>query len=163
MSLDRILNFLSEIGIAVHERPLAEPTFLPGILIERGALVLDRTKAEPGDLLHEAGHLAVMPAAQRAEVTGDLGTGPGEEMAAIAWSYAASQHLQLAPEVLFHPTGYRGGSSSLIENFTEGRYIGVPLLQWFGMTRERSDGSAAPVYPQMGCWLRPDPVATPAT
>lgn len=158
MSLERILSFLSEIGIAVRERPLTEPTFLPGILIERGALVLDRAQAEPGDLLHEAGHLAVMPAAQRAAVTGDLGPGPAEEMAAIAWSYAACQHLQLAPEVVFHPNGYKGGSQSLIENFTEGRYIGVPMLQWFGMTRERGDGTSAPVYPRMGRWLRPDSV-----
>lgn len=154
MSLDRILPFLAEIGVPVHERPLPEATFLPGILIERGALVFDRTRAEPGDLLHEAGHLAVMTPTERAAATGDLGTGPGEEMAAIAWSYAACCHLQLPAEVVFHSAGYRGGGQSLADNFKAGRYLGTPLLQWYGMTRERSDGSDTPVYPRMGRWLR---------
>ena len=57
-------------------------------------------------------------------------------MMAIAWSYAASVHLQLDPSVVFHADGYRGGSQSLIENFTGGRYIAVPTLQWLGMTAE---------------------------
>lgn len=157
MALDRILSFLAEIGIPVRERPVTEATFLPGIQIEQGELVFDRSRAEPGDLLHEAGHLAVMLPAERKNASGDLGTGPGEEMAAIAWSYAASRHLGLALEVVFHPQGYHGGSPALIENFSEGRYIGVPLLQWFGMTQERSvDG--APSFPQMRVWLRADPV-----
>lgn len=157
MSLDRILPFLAEIGLAVRERPVAEATFLPGILIEHGALVFDRTQAEPGDLLHEAGHLAVMTPVERAAATGDLGTGPGEEMAAIAWSYAACRHLELPAEVVFHPGGYRGGAQALRENFTAGRYVGAPMLQWFGMTRERTDGSDTPVYPRMRHWLRPAP------
>lgn len=156
MSLDRILSFLAEVGITVRERPLVEATFLPGILIERGALVFDRNQAAPGDLLHEAGHLAVMLPAERPSASGDLGTGPGEEMAAIAWSYAASRHLGLPLDVVFHPQGYHGGSQSLIENFSEGRYVGVPLLQWFGMTRERGGDDSA-VFPRMQCWLRPGP------
>lgn len=156
MPLDRILPFLAEIGIAVRERPVTEATFLPGVLIERGTLIFDRSQAAPGDLLHEAGHLAVMLPAERQSASGDLGTGPGEEMAAIAWSYAASRHLGLALEVVFHPQGYHGGSQALIENFSEGRYIGVPMLQLFDMTRERGD-AAAVVFPRMQCWLRSAP------
>ena len=162
MHLERIVAFLRSIGLSVHERPLPDTTFLPGILIERGELVIDPAKlAHPGDLLHEAGHIAVMPPSQRSTLTADLHSGPGEEMAAIAWSYAAAMHLDLPLEELFHPDGYKGGSASLIENFSNGDYFGVPLLQWFGLTRERDDGSGAAVYPRMAAWLRPEPA--PAT
>jgi len=158
MPLDRILSFLSAIGIAVRERPLPAATFLPGIFIERGELVIDRAKlAHPGDLLHEAGHIAVMPPADRPALNDNIPTGPGEEMAAIAWSYAACRHLQLAPEIVFHPEGYKGASRSLLDNFADGRFLGVSLLQWYGLTRERPDESGQPVYPAMIRWLREAP------
>lgn len=159
MALDRILSFLAEIGIVVRERPLPSTTFVPGILIERGELVIDREKlAHPGDLLHEAGHIAVMPPSVRPQMNDDdLKSGPGEEMAAIAWSYAAALRIGIDPAVVFHPAGYKNEAASLLENFAAGRYVGVPLLQWYGITRERDDGSGTPVYPRMSRWLRPEP------
>jgi hypothetical protein len=40
--------------------------------------------------------------------------------------------LKLDPAVVFYAHGYRGGSDSIPENFREGRYIGLPFLQWIG-------------------------------
>jgi hypothetical protein len=158
MSLDRILAFLADIGLPVQERPLPASTFLPGILVEQGRLIIDRARlAHPGDLLHEAGHIAVVPPSQRAALSADLHSTPAEEMAAIAWSYAACVHLGLAPEVVFHADGYQGGSSSLLEAFRRGPGPGVPMLQWFGLTRLADDGSGAAVFPHMSGWLRPEP------
>jgi hypothetical protein len=80
----------------------------------------------------------------------------GEEMATRAWSYAAAQHLGVPVEVLFHPEQHNGNSDMLIENFTAGRYIGVPLLQWFGMTvepRVAVKGGVVP-FPHMLRWVR---------
>lgn len=56
----------------------------------------------------------------------------------------------------FHADGYRGGSQSLLENFTQGRYIGVPILQWLGLAYEPGPAQAAEAspYPQMRRWLR---------
>jgi hypothetical protein len=45
-------------------------------------------------------------------MAGKLESTPGEEMAAIAWSYAACVHLGLEPTVVFHSDGYKGGSES---------------------------------------------------
>lgn len=152
-----IVAFLREIGIPVYADSLPEPTFLPGILIQRGGLVIDAERLlHPGDLLHEAGHVAVSSPDRRAGIQGDAGPDPAEEMMAIAWSYAAAVYLQLDPAVVFHADGYRGGSSALIENFTHGRYFGVPMLQWLGMTLDAAQASAhnrAP-YPQMLKWIR---------
>ena len=165
MSLVRIVQFLEEIGIAVRRAELAEDTFLPGVLVEAGGLVIDAARlAHPGDLLHEAGHLAVLTAAERAKAGADLQSGPGEEIAAIAWSYAACVHLGLDAAVVFHDDGYKGEGAALRENFSAGRYIGVPLLQWYGLTRERANGAAGAetmereggegAYPRMVRWLR---------
>ncbi len=164
MPLQRILPFLTEIGITVRERALPNATFVPGIFIEAGTLVIDRDKLSyPGDLLHEAGHIAVVPPSGRAALTDDLQSGPGDEMAAIAWSFAAARHIDLDPAIVFHAHGYKGGGPSLCENFCAGRYLGVPLLQWFGMTFERDDGSSRAVYPKMTHWLRPESGATLST
>ncbi len=79
---------------------------------------------------------------------------PGEEMAAIAWSWAAAKAIGLAPEILFHDD-YRAGGPNLIENFSSGRDVGVPMLVWFGMTggwKPREQGRAA--FPLMDRWLR---------
>ena len=124
---------------------------LLGIAVREGVLVVDPARlAYPGDLLHEAGHLAVCDPALR-DALADVSDDPGEEMAAIAWSYAAARHLELDPAVLFHADGYRGGGDLLIAAFEGRGGPGVPLLQWWGMTRGW-DGE--PPFPHMLRWLR---------
>jgi hypothetical protein len=63
--------------------------------------------------------------------------------------------MGLAPEVVFHPAGYKGSSEKLIEIYRDG-FVGVPLLQWMGLTLDRkraAEASVAP-FPQMIRWLR---------
>ena len=110
----------------------------------------------PGDLLHEAGHVAIVSPRRRQRIYRDAGKSAGEEMMAIAWSYAALVFLELDPTIVFHADGYRGGSTAIIENFSQGRYIGVPLLQWVGLTVEGRHAPAlrVPPYPHMLKWLR---------
>jgi hypothetical protein len=144
---ERIANFLAGLGLGIRGGTISGPTVLPGIQIERGILIVDEAQLSyPGDLLHEAAHLAVVPAARRSLMDADTGDDGGEEVAAIAWSYAAALHLNLDPAVVFHAHGYHGGSESILENFREGRYIGLPFLRWAGLADEG--------YPQMIRWLR---------
>jgi hypothetical protein len=152
----RIIEFLRGIGLEVKVGEVHGETFLPGITIDHGALVVDPSRWKyPGDLLHEAGHLAVMPAERRRKAHRTAGKKAAEEMMAIAWSYAAAVHLGVPPEVVFHADGYRGGSASLVENFTQGRYLGVPTLQWLGMTADhkRAEELGVAPYPAMIRWL----------
>jgi len=74
-------------------------------------LVDERRLLHPGDILHEAGHIAVTDPAERNQPK--LTPTPGDEMATLAWSYAAACWLGIAPEILFHPAGYKGGASAL--------------------------------------------------
>ena len=153
----QIVGFLRAIGIDVRPGRVSDVTFLPGILIDRGVLVVDETRLRfPGDLLHEAGHLAVTPPDRRPLMVVDAGPDAAEEMMAIAWSYAAALYLNLDPALVFHAEGYQGGGQALLENFREGRYIAVPMLQWVGMTYDAAQAKACDCepYPQMRQWVR---------
>ncbi|MFZ0424199.1 MAG: hypothetical protein WAL80_15080 [Xanthobacteraceae bacterium] len=152
---ERLCAFVRGIGIDVRAATLAEKTFLPGLEISHGALLVDEARlSHPGDILHEAGHLAVTDPAERNVPT--LAPSPGDELTAIAWSFAALRYLDLDPAVVFHPDGYKGGADSIIENFTAGHYFGVPLLQLYGMSCEPRQAVAKGVapYPHMLRWLR---------
>lgn len=154
--LTQITHFLEEIGLRVQPAEINGPTFLPGINVEHGTLLFDPTKLlYPGDLLHEAGHMAVISAARRSKAHHSFSQKIAEEIAAIAWSYAALVHLGLDPVVVFHPNGYKGWSESLIENYTSGRYIGLPLLQWMGLTADDQRAAERGIlpYPHMIQWL----------
>ena len=153
----RILGFLAEIGIATRRCELPEKTFLPGVSIDRGTVLYDPARmVHPGDILHEAGHVAVAAPEARAVMHGNVDVDAGEEMMATAWTYAAAIHMGVDPELVFDPHGYAGYSEVLLENFRSGRYLALPLLQWIGLaldeTRARELG--APAYPRMLKWLR---------
>lgn len=154
---EAILGFLVNIDIPVREEPIDEETFLPGIYLDRGTLVIDRDKlAYPGDILHEAGHIAVMAPSIRAQLVKDAGADKGEEIAAHAWSYAAALACGIPPETVFHDHGYQGSGSHIASIYKEGAWPGVPLLAWYGLTempgpnRQETD----PVFPEMKAWIR---------
>jgi RimJ/RimL family protein N-acetyltransferase len=155
--LDRILPFLREIGLSVEIAPVPRSSFLPGIQpIANGLRIDTDALLYPGDLLHEAGHLAVMLPAQRmAEFPSSADA--AEEMGALAWSYAAAVHLGMAPEVVFHPNGYRGQANDLIAGFATQNPIGLPFLWWIGLTTQPLNGQPS-IYPRMTCWLREEAV-----
>lgn len=153
--LHSITEFINNIGISCEEGIVDQHTFLPGVDIVKGNIVFDRVMMDSyGDLLHEAGHIAVLKEEVREVVTspdvwGDLGE-ENAEVAAIAWSWAAADYLNIPPEVVFHDEGYRGGADSIIDRFSKKNYVGVDLLQDMGMTTSGNNG-----FPEMKHWLRP--------
>jgi len=150
-------GFLASIGLDTAPAVLSEAGFLEGLRISHDVLLVDEARlAYPGDLLHEAGHLAVVTGAQRKLLCGNAGSDPGEEMATIAWSYAAALYLGIDPAVVFHPNGYSGGSQAILQNFSQGRYFGVPMLEWLGLTADKKTAALLQVsgYPHMLKWLR---------
>ena len=93
----RIVAFLEEVGIPVETDSIPEGSFLPAIMIRNGAVVYDPARLEwPGDLLHEAGHIAVTDPATR-PLLSEIRSDPAEEMSAIGWSYAAAIAMGLDP------------------------------------------------------------------
>lgn len=154
-----ISNFLWSIDIPIYSAEINAETFLPGIRIVEGEILVDENKMlSPGDILHEAGHLAILSPEIRKTLTDTVVynemSQAGEEMAAIAWSWAAMKHLDIAPEVVFHPQGYKGGSDNIIANFEQEHYFGVPILAYKGLCFDgtsRNLGTNIP-YPKMIKW-----------
>ncbi len=151
--VDKITNFLNGIGIPVIEEVIDYKTFLPGLHFKEGSILMDIHKMKyPGDLLHEAGHIAVTEERLRPFIgTSKIGKewpSLGDEMVSILWSYAALHHLELDPEIVFHPDGYKGSSEWLIEQFNNKTYIGMPLFIWMGFVDEERQ------FPILKKWLR---------
>lgn len=161
--IQKIVDFLTDIGLEIMPKKLDENTFLSGIRIEDGKILVDESRlAFPGDLLHEAGHLALSPSYLRGQMSDEVELPPEEfnmdaiESGAIAWSYAAALHLNLDPRVVFHEGGYKGNSESILLNFSFGVFIGVNILEDAGMTATGENALRLGVepYPQMLKWLR---------
>ena len=156
-----ILAFLRDVGLRVHEAALPADTFLPGIRLVDGGLVVDPERlAWPGDLLHEAGHLAVLPPDVRAIAHDDLvdeTTVPhAGEPEAMAWAWAAAMAIGLPPDVLLHEGGYHARSRDILQMYAFGIYPGLRglceagLAEAHGFTPVTGDA----VYPAMRRWLR---------
>lgn len=156
--LPAIVTAIETVGIPVRWEPVGDDAKLPGIHIGRGGLSVDADRLRyAGDVLHEAGHLAVLAPEDRAAVTGTLRADGAEETAALAWSYAMAGRFGLPLEVVFH-NGFKAGGAWLRETFAAGHVLGQPMLQYWGMTRldpDDPDRAHLPLYPEMGCWLRP--------
>lgn len=159
--LYKSIQFLESIGIRVTEKELDESTFLPGLMLGANTIYVDYSKLKyPGDILHEAGHIAVTQQNERDSIgtteMPDSWPTQGDEIAAILWSYAALKHLDLPVEFVFHPEGYKNHSPWFIENFDTDNFIGLPLLQYYGMTHSNEQVSEGlPAFPVMQKWMRP--------
>ena len=159
--LDKCIDFLQRVGIPVRASRLTGYCFLPGLSIESGCILYDSNFLKyPGDILHEAGHIAVIPSAERNTLNaGAIEKRPrreAEEMMAIAWSYAACMELGLDPYFVFHEGGYKGGGSFIADAFGQKNYFGLPMLQWIGLTADEKNAPGLNVdpYPYMIKWLR---------
>lgn len=143
----RIVGFLADIDIPVAVGTADAAGIVPGLHIHGGAIMIDpAVPVWPGDVLHEAGHIAVTSPERRAGLS-TVSADPGEEMAAIAWSVAAARACEVPLSILFHDEGYKGDGAWLKEQFEQGQPFGVPLLAWYGMTE-------ADAFPAMQRWLR---------
>jgi hypothetical protein len=156
----QIVAFIEGIGISIKTGSVPDSTFLPGIQIEQGQIRYDPEKLKyPGDLLHEAGHIAVSLPEERKEMHGnvnpDAKTTDGGEIGAIIWSYAVVKHLGIDPHVVFHQDGYKGDSEWLVETYEANHAPGLPLLKWMGLCKQDDDTDETVLpFPHMIKWLR---------
>src|SRR2546423_9369674 len=120
-------TFLESLGIGIIPASSLLPANFPGLDIQHGSVLVDESRViHVGDILHEAGHIAVTEPSVRKALR--LTPSGGEELATMAWSYAAAIYLNLGAELVFYPESYQNFGEGLVENFSKGNYIGIPLL-----------------------------------
>jgi len=58
---------------------------------------------------------------------------------------------------VFHPHGYKGQAEQLVDAFSNGNYLGLPLLQWQEMAFDGHTAQQLGVqpYPHMVNWICP--------
>jgi hypothetical protein len=151
----RILRFLESIGIPFSSGEIGD-SILGSMTVRDGHIIVDPAiPAWPGDLLHDAGHIAMTEPALRKDLA-MVSDDPAEEMGAIAWSVAAATKIGIPLETIFHEVGYTGGGQNYIDSFRNDPSIGVPFLAWLGMTAEprRAAEWGIAAFPTMQRWLR---------
>lgn len=146
--LDRVIAFARSIGVEVREGALDRETRVPGVDIVSGCVQLDRAVLRGiGDFLHEVAHVALTRPADRPALDEWVTGTEAQEISALAWTWAAGLYLGLDPSDVFHDAVISGNGPTLRENFSVGQYVGVPMLQYWGLTN-------APAYPRMARWMR---------
>lgn len=174
----RTAAFLEGLGFVVRCDPRADG-FLAGVEIANGELLVAMDADDmAGELLHEAGHLAVTPSLFRHRASGDLsevarimsdwidgcglslevddpiirGILQAGECEAIAWSYAAALTIGIDTRIPFC-RGFEGEGLDLHDQVASGYYFGVHGLAAGGMTDLPRRPSPSP-FPRMKRWLQ---------
>lgn len=169
--------FLESIGITVRlERGAAG--FLERMRVDGASIVVDDEDPElVGDMLHEAGHIAVTPSLFRGSLTANVDDAASlmaqyfnehpncmafpedpvaraimqsGEQEAIAWSYAAAHHLGIDTMLPF-AKGFDGDGRETHDMLVIGHHLGIHGLFHSGMTDLPRQGAG---YPAMKRWMQ---------
>lgn len=173
-----VTRFLEGLGFTIRICPGVNG-FLSDIAIVDGELHVARRDDDlAGELLHEAGHLAVLPEQFRSQASGDLSgviqlmsdwldahaptLHPDDarvrailqagETETVAWSYAAANELGIDTRIPFY-RGFDGEGLDLHAQVASGCYFGVHGLAAAGMSDIPRRWSTTP-FPKMKRWLQ---------
>lgn len=178
------VSFLRALGLSVVEVP-GVSGFLPHVAVVNGALHVDVLNVLPGDLLHEAGHLALMPSRYRSKAHGQLGAAfkamlshldehpdglssypecrccravlQASDPEATAWQYAAACAIGLPDDLLFPANAFGGTAHEVLFALNQNTYLGIHGLRAAQWTAVSArTARGLPVFPELAFWLQPD-------
>lgn len=171
------MQFLAGIGLHAEIVPGARG-FIEGVCVVNGGLHVD-PGARASGLLHEAGHLAIVPNAYRHHLNGDLDEGMGrifEEVDALglehddpllramlqtgdpeatAWAWAAGMALGMPAAKVIQNDEYGGDGAFIRSALAANSYVGINGISHAGFCVVRANPyRKLPVYPGMAFWLQ---------
>lgn len=174
---ERVMDFLSQIGLVVMVVPGASG-FIDHVAIVAGGLHVSPECPVSG-LLHEAGHVGVMPACFRHMLNGDLRESwervendplyaslePDSQLSrallqageteATAWAWAVGKHLGIPEQLIIEDADYQGAGENLRLQLNINAYLGINGLSHGGFCVIReSPYKRLPVYPELVRWLQ---------
>ena len=143
--INRARSFFKRIGLPFREVPSYHPdppnSFFTGCWLDKGCLYYCPARVSVGELLHEAGHLALTPKDQwqliqpgALELYPPLGDLREIGDAAVeAWDYAAALSADI-PELAVFVKGFDGNGLKVWESFDAKMHPGFTLLRFLGMS-----------------------------
>lgn len=176
----RVVDFLTSIGLVWRWSPGAKG-FIDGVRVVDGGLHIDPS-ARASNVLHEAGHLAIIPSRFRGLANGDLDrahqimgeltdfSNPDAPAAraslqcgdpeATAWAWSAGLATGIAPEHIIQDDEYDGTGRFVRLQLHAGQYAGINGLSFGGFCVVRPGRLAEirqlPPYPALVRWLQLD-------
>ncbi len=135
--LRKAIAFLKKIKIPLRESPPTErkppETFFPWCWIENSTLVYRKNSVDVGQLLHEAGHLALMPPKNRALASPNkLPPGPiAGDLAVEAWDYYAAKAADIFPMLIF-AKNFDNKGLQVYTQLENRNHIGIFMLEAIG-------------------------------
>ncbi len=182
-SLSSVLRFLSDIGLPFKEVSGVQGFLGAGVCIDCGCLLVDKLTARPSAVLHEAAHVAIVPARYRRLMRGSLfesfrimakdwammGLAPDHPFSramiqasdpeATAWSWAAGVHIGLDPREIIEDADYAGEGESMRWSLHSNSYVGIQGLKHAGFCEVcpnpyRPGHAEQTVYPRLRVWLQ---------
>jgi len=176
---ESVVQFLQTIGLDVVFAPGAEG-FIDHVVIRDGALHVD-PNARASGLLHEAGHVAIIPKPYRAYLSGNISPGikrifselealklsPDDHLMralintgdpeATAWAWAAGKYLNIPESLIIQDDEYDAGGEYLRSALAANCYLGINGLSHSGFCVVRHNPyRPLPVYPALAYWLQSD-------
>jgi hypothetical protein len=174
----KVMDFLNEAGLPVSVVPGATG-FVKNIALVEGKVQVD-PKCLPSVLLHEAGHLAVIPSRYRHLMTGNLYASMRQIFAdpeidlmnpddpvsrallqcgdseVTAWAWAVGKHLGIHEDQIILDDQYQEGGDFVRMQLQTRGYIGMNGLSHGGFCVVRANPyRPLPVYPELAFWLQP--------
>jgi hypothetical protein len=175
----KTVDFLNGIGLKVEIERGAQG-FIKGVCIRNGALFVD-PGASPSNILHEAGHLAVLPSRFRQIASDNISavqtmmmeqvdfTDPdnGEARLAMqsgdpeasAWAWAAGLAIGLPEGQIIQDHEYQNTGDEVRMMLARKSYLGINGLATTKICALRegpfADAMGLPAYPKLARWLQP--------
>lgn len=174
-----VVDFLNNVGLPVKVVHEVKGGFLENVAIVAGELQVDQ-KARASNILHEGGHLAVIPARYRSWFSGNLDAGwkrvladadilalgPDDPLSralmqasdpeVTAWAWAAGKHLGIPDELVIMDDEYDNTGAIVRMQLGAHAYIGINGLSHGGFCVRRAHKyTTLPEYPLLQFWLQP--------
>jgi len=171
------MQFLSAIGLSIEVKDGASG-FIDHVAVVDGGLQAD-PKAPASGLLHEAGHLAIVPTRFRHYLSGNLGEGmkkifaeldqmdlePDSQLQrailqtgdpeATAWAFAAGRAIGVPDELIIQDGEYSGEGGFIRMALAANSYVGINGISHAGFCVPRHNPyRPLPVYPSLAFWLQ---------
>lgn len=173
---EQVVQFLVGIGLPVTVKP-GVSGFISHVEIVEGELMVS-PEATASNVLHEAGHLAIVPARFRSYLSGNIATGlyrafdeietleiPADDplyrkmmqtgdVEATAWAWAAGKALDIPEREIIRDDEYDGTGDAIRLGLSFGAYVGINGIANADFCAVRKGRPGLPVYPELAFWLQ---------